>query len=89
MDDCYLNAERSSQLCSDVDRDAAWYRLLCQEKRASVQLSLHHFFKKVDEMLSASTFFAALKSAVVGGTQLPISGRNFKRIIFSWINSLS
>jgi hypothetical protein len=83
MDECYLNAERSSQVRSAIDRDAVCYRLLCQEKKASVQLFLHQFFKKVDEMLSASAFFAALKSAAVGG--LPILGRNFKCLIFSWI----
>ena len=31
MDEYYLNAERSSQVHSAIDRDAAWYRLLCQE----------------------------------------------------------
>jgi hypothetical protein len=77
IDECYLNAERSSQVRSAIDRDAAWYRLLCQEKKASVQLSRHQFFKKVDEMLSESTFFAALKSAAVGGST-PRLGKQFQ-----------
>jgi len=40
-------------------------------REKGVQLSLHHFFWKVDAMLSASTFFAALKSSAVGGLNCP------------------
>jgi hypothetical protein len=48
--------EKSSQVCSAVDRDTACYRLLYQEeKKAYVLPSFDHFFKKVDKMLLAST----------------------------------
>jgi hypothetical protein len=49
MEQCDLNGERSSQVRRPIDRDTACYRLLYQEKKkkASVQLCLDHFFKKL------------------------------------------
>jgi hypothetical protein len=55
MEEYDPNADRSSQVHRPVDRDAAFYRLLYQEKKASVQLSLDKFFKKFDKAPSAST----------------------------------
>jgi hypothetical protein len=55
MEECDPYAERSLQVCRAVDRDTACYKCMYQEKKASVQLFLGHFFKKVDKMPSAST----------------------------------
>lgn len=46
-----------------INMDTARYRHLYQEKKATVQLYLDKFFKKADNMPSASTLFSALKSA--------------------------
>jgi hypothetical protein len=56
MEECDMNTERSSQVCRAIARDTACYRLPYQEKKkASVQLSVDHFFKKDEKMPSAST----------------------------------
>jgi hypothetical protein len=56
MEECDLKAERNSQVCRAVDRDTACNKPLCQDKKkADLQLSLNHCFKKVDKVLSEST----------------------------------
>jgi hypothetical protein len=56
MEECDPYAERSLQVCRTVDRDTACYRCLYQEKKkASFQLSLVQFLKKVDKLPSSST----------------------------------
>jgi hypothetical protein len=48
VEECNVKAERSLQVHRAFDRDTACCRLLYQEKKkASVQLSLDQFFKKV------------------------------------------
>lgn len=48
MEECDPNAERRSKGRTGFDRDTACYRLVYQEeKKASNQLSLEQFFKKI------------------------------------------
>lgn len=52
IQECDTNAKGNLYLCRAV---AACYRLLSQEKKASVQISLDRFFKEVGKKLTAGS----------------------------------